>query len=293
MIRIDTIVTTQLIATVNTVISNLLSSVYNSLSSVIDTLAFINFSIVADLRDLIGSSFASGILLICNSLIYGFLIYYAISYLLSHLTFSQVENPTQFLFKLLLCGFAINAALPFCSFLIYIISTISDAIKMLGTNLFGTEISFSNLINNLNPQNYFLEGLFNLFSFDGLLKSLISISFITLTISYAIRYVMIKVFVLISPFAILSLANSKSSWFFKSWLKTFLSMLFLQVLISLILVVYFAIGSGDTSIIKELIQFGIIFALVKANSFMKEFMGGISSDVNFSSVSMFKMFKGR
>ena len=281
MSNISSSITAQLIATLNTVFSNLLSSIYNAISSILDDLAFVDSSITSDLNPIIG-----------DTLIYGFLIYYAISYLLSHLTFTQVEHPAQFLFKLLLCSLAVNGSLAFCSFLIQITSTISSSINMIGESIFHTEISFICLIDALNPQNYFLEGLFNLFSFDGLLKSLISISFITLTISYSIRYVMIKVFILISPFAIISLINSKSSWFFKSWLKNFLSMLFLQVLISLILVVYFAITFNDNTIINQLIQFGIIFTLVKANSFLKDFMGSLSSDVNFGSVSMFSMFKG-
>ena len=285
-------VTAQLISSLNHLLSNFLSSVYATISSILDDLAFIDQSITSDLSPIVGDNLGSGILLICNSLIYGFLIYYAISYLFSHLTFTQVEHPAQFIFKLLLCSLAINGSLIFCSFLIHIISLISNSVLMLGESLFHTKISFICLIDALNPQNYFLEGLFNIFSFDGLLKSLISISFITLTISYSIRYVIIKVFILISPFAIVSLINAKSSWFFKSWLKNFLSMLFLQVLISFILVVYFAITFNDNTIINQLIQFGIIFTLVKANSFLKEFMGGLSAEINFSSVSMFNMFKG-
>lgn len=292
MFSIDSIITNQLISSVNAVISNLLQSVYSSISSVLDKLAFVDSSITTDLVNIIGTDITSGILLICNSLTYGFILYYGIEYLLSHLTFSQVEHPSQFIFKLLLCALAINGSLAFCSFLIEIISTISNAILMIGSNLFGKEISFITLFNNLNPQNYFLEGLFNLFSFDGLLKSLISISFITITVSYAIRFVMIKVFILISPFAILSLSSNKSSWFFKSWLKIFLSMLFLQVLIALILIIYFSLSLENNIIIKQLIQFGIIFALVKANSFMKEFMGGLSSDISLGNVTMFRMFKG-
>lgn len=137
-----------------------------------------------------------------------------------------------------------------------------------------------------------MEGLFNLFSFDGLLKSLISISFISLTISYSVRYVMIKVFILISPFAILSLSSGKTSWFFKSWLKTFISMLFLQVFISLILLVYFIICKNGNGFIVPLLQFGVIFALVKANSFTKEFIGGLSSDISLAGASIFNKFKG-
>lgn len=283
--------TAQLISSLNNLFSNLLSSIYSNISAVLDKLAFINPSIASDLNCIVGEDLNSGLLLICNSLVYGFLLYYSISYLLSHLTFSKIEHPAQFIFKMLLCSLAINCSMFFCTFLVNIVFLISSSITSLGESIFNTQISFICLLDALNPQNYFLEGLFNLFSFDGLLKSLISICFITLTISYSIRYVMVKVFILISPFAIVSLINEKSSWFFKSWLKNFLSMLFLQILISLILVVYFAIHTSESDIINQLIQFGIIFTLVKANSFMKDFMGGLSSDVNYGNVSMFSIFR--
>lgn len=132
MFKIDPInVTTNLISSMNNIFSNLLLSIYNNTSSLLDHLAFIDFSIASDLIDVVGTNFSSGILLICNSLIYGFLIYYAISYLLSHLTFTQVEAPSQFLFRLFLSAIALNCCIPFCSFIIYIFSVISSSIKIL------------------------------------------------------------------------------------------------------------------------------------------------------------------
>lgn len=285
-------VTTHLVSSLNNIFSNFFSSVFTNIVIILDKLAFINPSIVNDLTDIIGTDFNSGILLICNSLIYGFVLYYAISYLLSHLIFSQVEHPMQFIFKLLLCTLAINASLPLCHFIIYIVSIISDCLQLLGSSLFRVNISFVSLVSDLNPANYFIDGTFNLFSFDGLIKALVSINLVSLTISYAIRYVMVKILILLSPFAILSLINHKCSWIFKSWIKIFLSLLFLQLLISLLIILYFAINFEDNEIINQLIHLGIIFALSKANSFMKDFMGGLSSDFDLSTIGLFTIFKG-
>jgi len=98
---------------------------------------------------------------------------------------------------------------------------------------------------------------------------------------------MIKVFCLISPFAFMSLILPSSSWFFKSWLKAFLSLLFLQIFISIILLVIFSINFDFSNIFYQLLYIGSIYSLMRANTYIKEIMGGISTEVQ-SGISSFK-----
>lgn len=151
--------------------SNLLSSVNENITSALDDLVFINSDITKTLTYVIGTNSYSGINLICNSLIYGFLLYYGISYLLSHLTFAQVETPLQFTFKLLLCAFALNYSESLCSGLIFICAHISDMICELGNYMFGFDISFDSLLNDVIPPEYFTSNSFSLFSFDRNIKN--------------------------------------------------------------------------------------------------------------------------
>ena len=96
--------------TINNLFYNLFSSVDNSLYSVLDDLLFINLDIFNDkyMEKFLGTNSTSGLILICNSLIIGISLYYVCSLLLSHLTFSQVQRPSQFIFKLFFCAIAIN-----------------------------------------------------------------------------------------------------------------------------------------------------------------------------------------
>ena len=230
--------------------------------------------------NILGTDSNPGLIYICNSLIYGFMLYYGFSLLLSHLTFSQVQRPSSFIFKIFLCAVAVNSCRLICYVTVFANSAISTAIRSVGENLFNTSISFTNLIENLNNIIY-TEEAFNLFTFKGLIKAFISIGFVNLAISYALRYVMIQVFILISPFAILSLSIEKFSWIFKSWCKTFLSLLFLQILVALILLITFSLKYNQNDVFSELIYIGSIYSIIKANSFLKEFMGGLTTDVNF------------
>lgn len=158
--------TNLLIYIINNIFSNLFSSINSNITNFLDKLVFVSPDITSDLMQIIGTNSHSGVILICNSLVYGFLLYYAFSYLLSHLTFSQVERPTQFIFKLLLCVIALNASYFLCSFLIFICSYTSSMIQDIGNYYFNYEISFSSFLSNIIPAEYFSSNSFNLFSFD-------------------------------------------------------------------------------------------------------------------------------
>ena len=281
-------ITQIIIDTINTILGNLFSSIDNSLYSVLDDITFINSNILTDknFENIFGTSTSNGILLISNSLLLGFLLYYSIKYLMSHLTYSQVENPKSFLIKLILCGIFMNFSFFIIEIFLDLISNISLAIRSIGQDLFNRDICFSELINTINTNMSINKAPIDIFSLDGLIKGALSISLLNLVFSYSLRYIMTKVFILISPFAFLSLSLSSTSWFFKSWFKNLFSLLFIQIIVSLILVILFSLDFSTTNLFNKFIYVGGIYALIKANSFVREFIGGISTDIsqNFKNV---------
>lgn len=231
-----------------------------------------------------------GIILICNALLIGFLIYYAFSYLLSHLTFAKIQKPSQFIFKLIICTILLNFSIYLCYYLVLFCSYISILIRAAGSSILNTNISFSAFIEKVNQIFPMTSENFNLFSFDGMIRSLISVGFMNLAFTYSLRFIMIKVFSLISPFAILCLSIDNFSWIFKSWLKIYLSLLFLQILVSFILLIAFALQPYDNTALCYLLYLGTIYALIKSNSFMRDFMGGLTTDINLGISSIKSMF---
>lgn len=291
---IEVNIVSSLLESINSIFSSLISSINNNIYTVLDDLVFVSTGIISNskLGTLLGSQATYGIISVCNGLITGFLLYYAISLLLSHLTFSQVQRPSNFIFKLLLCVIAINACIEICYSAIFVNSCITQGIRHAGLKLLDTEISFNVLLENLNSTIYSNQTSFNLFTFNGLIKAFISIGFINLAISYSLRYVMIRVFILICPFAILSLSIDKFNWIFKAWYKIFLSLLFLQILVSLILLITFSLQYDPNDIFSQLTYIGSIYALIKANSFLKELMGGLTTDVNFGMSTIKNLIMG-
>ena len=114
-------ITQIIIDTINSIFETLFSSIDNNLYSVLDEVTFIGPDILNDknFENIFGTATSNGILLIANSLLIAFILYYSIRYLMAHLTYTQVENPSSFIIKLILCGACMN-----CSF--FIIQKILD-----------------------------------------------------------------------------------------------------------------------------------------------------------------------
>ena len=119
----------------------------------------------------------------------------------------------------------------------------------------------------------------NVFSIDGLIKSTLSISLLNLVLSYSLRYVMLKVLILLAPFSILSLCLNSSSWFFKTWIKNLFALLFIQIIVSIILLILFSINYSSSNLISKFIYIGGIYALIQSNSFVRDFIGSVSTNV--------------
>lgn len=271
-----------IINTINSLLGSLFSSIDNSVYDTLDSLAFLDTSILNDsfFERTFGQGSNSGLLFIANSLLTAVCIYYCFKLIYSHFTGIQIERPYQFVFKLLIFGIFINCSFFICELFIYFTSLISDAIRGVGSNLLGEEICFSNLIENLNSVVTTDANSLNVFSFDGLLKSLMSIGFISLLFTYSLRFIMVKVLLLLTPFALLTLINNSTAWFFKAWLKIFLSLLFIQPFISIILLIVFALDFNSPEVTSKILCVGAMYALMRANTYVTSFVGGISTNVS-------------
>lgn len=273
-------ITKIIIDTINTIFTNIFSSIDNNLYSILDNIVFIDTDIMHSsyFNNIFGTSTSNGILLIANSLIVGFVLYYCIKLMLSNLGICQVQTPISFIFKVIFFAICMNSSFFICEQLIFLNYSLSSAITGLGQDLFKVSISFQGVVDKLNAIIHIEENSLNIFSIDGILKSVVSVSFLNLAFSYSVRYIMLKVLILISPFAILCLCLPNSSGFFKSWLRCFLSMLFIQDLVAIVLVIIFSLDFKVYNLFSKFLICGGVFTLIKANSYVKEFMGGFSTD---------------
>lgn len=282
-----------IIETLNNLFSNLLSSIDTKLYSLLDNIVFIDSNIIENsfFSNVFGNGLNIGLIAIANSLLLGFALYYCFKLIFSSYTSTNIDHPYQFVFKALIFSICIACSLFICKQIILLNYLICDAIKEVGLHLFNIDISFSNLITQLNSTIYISSDSIDLFSFDGIIKSFITFGLLNLLFSYALRYIMVQVFVLISPFAFLSLVTQSTSWFFKTWIRNFTSLLLIQTFIALILLIIFSINISNNSFFSQLMYIGAIYALSKSNYFLKELIGGITTDVNTHISSLSSLLK--
>lgn len=276
---------------INSLFNNLFSSVDENMYSVLDSITFINSETINNLffQKIYGTSNSIGILLIANSLLFGIVIFYAIRLFCANFVSSEIEQPFQFLFKCILLGIIMNFSYYIWIQLLEFNYLFSSSFRELGKSFFHIDISFAELIKKINAVSLISENTFNIFSFNGLIKSFTSFGLISLLFSYSLRYVMIKVLILITPFAILSLINTSTSWFFKSWIKSIFALLIMESLISIILLIVFSINFFSNDSISKLLFIGSIYSLIKSNQIVKELIGGITTDFSFNLSNLKKL----
>lgn len=283
-------ITQIIIETINTILQNLFSSIDNNLYEILDDIIFINQDIISDsfFEKILGTNSHNGIILICNSLLFGFILYYSIKYLFSHFNYNQIEKPSQFIFKIIIFGICINFSYFFIKEILSFTSNITLAIRGIGEDLFNKNICFSELILEINKSIGISFSSLDVFSLDGIIKISLSSSLLSLVFTYAFRYIMVKIFILLTPVAFLSLILQNTSWFFKSWIRNLFSLLFIQIIVSLVLLILFSMDYSSGNLIIKFIYIGAIYTLIKANSFSREFLGGVSTTISQNVNNFFK-----
>lgn len=275
--------------TINELIQNLFSSIDNNIYSYIDEIIFLTPSSISNnnFEDLFTTS-SNSILVIANALILAYLLYYCVKLFLSYYSGTQVQRPYQFIFKLILCAIIMNSSYFICEQLINITDLITQALQEIGSNFASKTISFKTLVTELNSVISISGTSLDIFSLTGIIKSFCSIGLISLMFSYAIRLIMVKVFIILAPFAILSCSINSFSWFFRSWFRSFFSLLFMQFFITIILIVTLSLDFSS-NLISKFLYVGSIYALTKSNTYIRSLIGGISTEIN-TNLSTLKSF---
>ena len=273
---------------INNIFSNLFSSIDNNLYLILDDITFISSDILNDsyFEKILGSQTSNGIILICNALIIGIVLYHAITSLFSNITFNKPLNHGKFILRLVVFSIIMNFSPFFCSIILDFVSMVSLAIRNIGEVLFNKNICFSTLIQEINSVITVDNSSINLFSLDGIIKAFISIGLLNLVFSYSLRYILIKLLILLSPFAVISLISEKTAWFFSSWLKALIALLAIQIVVALVLLIIFSLNLSSQDLFTKILLLGAIYSLMRSNTFVHELIGGVSADisVNFSNI---------
>lgn len=133
-----------ILSTINELFGSMFSSIDGSIYSALDEIAFIDTDIINStyLEKILGTSSNSGILMIANALLIGFILYFAVRHLLSSFAIVESQNPSKFILKLILIGIFMNATFFLCTQLINLNSIVSTAIREVRWKIFAYRYMF-------------------------------------------------------------------------------------------------------------------------------------------------------
>jgi len=288
----NSISTEQLLSVITDIVQNifntLFSSIDNTIYNLLDNIVILTSSNV--INENIKQIFFSdnfNLLILVNILV-GFLFIYKITKIISsYYTNQETEFILLYILKAIFIIIFANSCLFICESLINFNYLITEFLLQLGEHLFNSKISFLNFANDINTY-VSNNNTTNIFSIDGIIKSIITFGSISLLISYIIRFILIKVLILCSPFFIICLLQENLQQYFFSWLKYFFVLLITQNFIIIVLYIPHILSLENTTYSKLLI-IGSILLLFKLNSYIQEIIGGFnfSKSSNISS-SIFK-----
>lgn len=277
-----------ILKTINTIFSNILSSIDNNIYLNLDNIVFIDSDILSNsfMQKLLGSNGKSGLLYLADAMLLGISLFYLIKYFYSNVVDASIEKPSQFIFKLIIFALLVNLSYFIFQQILSINYFITSSIQEIGKDVVGFNINFSELITVLNKKISFNSEDLNLFSFDGIIKSFVSIGLLNLLFTYSIRFILLQILILFSPFAILSLITNSTSWIFNSWLKGLFSLIVIQLFVAIVIIVIFCIDYNN-----KILFIGGIYALTSINNYVRELFGGFSIQVSNNLNSMISLLK--
>ena len=215
---VNTISETEIInlifSVINNLFSTLFSSIDNSLYSLLDETIFINSAnIFTDKFNLLFTSNKFNLIILANILVTGIVLYRIGKIIISLYTGSETQFPYLYTIKTAVYVILINFSPYICEQIINLNSIFTEYLSELGKYLFDIDMNFISLYNSIN--NIVSEAnTFELFSIDGIIQSITTFGFLSLLITYIIRFILLKILILTSPFAFLCLIEDNLKQYF-------------------------------------------------------------------------------
>ena len=269
---------------INSLVEMTVDSIANTLFPILDKIVFLTTESFgySSRGEFTGNIEKVGefILSLANSLVVAIVLWYIFRHLFAYFFSFEVETPWKFIMRLVFFSILMNAAYFITYQLIYIVEQVTEFLSVaIGDKVNSISFEeFSEIINDtIDIED---EDSFNIFSVEGLINTFVYLGIFYLGITYAVRYVMLRLMALISPIVSMTLVSKSSSSIFKNWFTMFMGYLSSQVIIVLVLAIPYLLDLGS-GLEAKLLLCGILFTLYKVNDITHLLFSGqgFSNDV--------------
>ena len=258
-----------IINSLNVISQKLFNAVETQIYQALDNIINISPKILTQepLKNIFFKDKINGIILIANSFILFYIVYFILIQLISIYNGKQIPNIYFFIVKVIVITLIVNNSYFLCELSLEFIDALTDAISMYGKDIAGQNICFESLKETILSIDDLIKS--ELISLNGLIKGVISFGIVTILINFSIRYVTIIFLIIVSPFAIMSNIADITGGLFKSWIRMYTSNLFMQIVIKLILIIPL-MYKDKNSVMYKIILVGSIYLIYRVAEFTKE-----------------------
>lgn len=259
----------ELLDNLNVISEKIFKSVDTQIYKILDDIVEIGPDLLTKepLKNIFFSDKLNGIIIIANSFILFYIIYYILIQLISIYNGKKIPNIYYFIMKVIIIFTLSNNSYFLCNESLDFFKSFSSAINTYGNSITNNNLSFEGLKENILSIDDFMKN--DLLTLDGLIKGIISFGIVSVLINFSIRYVVVIFLTLISPFAIISYISGSTSGFFKSWIKMYIVNMMVQVVVKCILIIPL-VYKDINSIMYKIILVGSVYLIYKITTFTKE-----------------------
>lgn len=253
------------------VLNNTLGDISKKLLPTLDVLGFVDGAIFSNENF---CALFDNIILFANSILVAYVLYYCVRLILSHYSGAEIESPARFFIRVIVAATAMNFSKEICQLIITCSSSISSFFLTLTSE---EPLTFRALAELLENRNASWDPL------NGIVGLIVNTLYFNLALLFGTRHLLVRLIVLVSPFAFLCFSNTSLEGFYKSWFRMFISLLLVQMLNSLLLLLIFGVVNGEDLLTDEILILSILTAFTKTNDIIKEFLNGAGISSNFNS----------
>ena len=272
-----------IINSLNTVSQKLFKSLDDEIFEKMDDLVNVNSDLFnkSPLKDVFFQDKTNALIIIANSLILFYVIYFVFLKLISIYNGNKSQSIYMFVIKLIIVTVMVNFSYYICREIVNMIGLLTDCVDGGLYDLLGKKVSFVSLKENIVKIDDIINS--DLLSLNGIIKGIISFGSISILINFAIRYVTIIFLFIISPFAFIFLSNELTIGIFRTWFKTLFVSLMTQIIVKFIIFIPL-LYKDINSMTYKIILVGSIYIIYKINGFTKEIFIKISSNNQINNI---------
>ena len=272
-----------IITNLNYLLEKVFKSIEGEIFKTLDKLTIIGPEILKEepLKNIVFENKVNGLVIIANTLILFFVIYYVFKQLIGIYNGNKIESIYVFIIRIIIVCIIVNFSYYICEEILNIFGILGESIDTYASDLINRKLTFENLKDSIIN----IENIINtdLVSLDGIIKGIISFGSVSILISFSVRYVTVIFLIIISPLAFVCLSSNLTSGIFNMWVKMLIVNLTVQIGIKLLIFIPLAY-KNQNDIIYKIILVGTISLIYKFNIFIKELLARISNENNVKNI---------